>query len=1158
MSRFRRKNQSLVGLADLVVAFANEDLAVADLIAQELGLEYRPRQKDTEPKRNVADPSPKSVAGIGSEIHDSTGYPHQIPPLTLVLPVSYRQRPERRQNSASETQSAEIRWREVPKAAPEVIPLTPWSLLGERLRSAFAETGTGRKPDIPRLVNGVARREVITRIPHRQERRSADLHVVLDESTRLIPFRNDQVVLMNHLRSEFPASCLTAAKVRSFDAIDEIDIPRPPEASQVLVVGDLGVFGTERLQRRWQEWAVTAIADECQLIALVPCAASRIPQCFHRLLQVISWQPDPVALSIGPARRDLVRHLFVLTSVCRRVEPGLLRALRCLIPSAKDVSLESDYWASRVLTSRHLSAATIHPQIARELRPEFERLPDAVRQAALMRIREWRQQCRPELWLQEVMCLSQASRDLLPKTDVDDAKECVRAIEHLRQNADDDEKERFRALQHRSITHYTDSTFSDPEVGHLIRQARLELRKDMKGIPAGTDPIEVAPSKNVRGYSIELGDRGVTLHSVNDSRLSVASATTIRSSNGIIEVTTPDRPSESAFWKTGKPGFVSDYGTDQYGAWFEFQVPRTDGVVVQRMRWIRPGTFLMGSPESERGRAVDEAQRWTEVKGFWLGDTSVDQDLWVAVVGDCASQFRGRDLPVERVNFFEVSDFLDALNRLKANFGARLPREFEWEYACRAGSATPFVFGEFITHEEANFDCRFPYGSIVKGEFRGRTMEVKSYAPNPFGLYQMHGNIAEWTSSTPRQQIEASTVRDTSKFKVHRMVRGGSWNDHGQYLRAACRFSYSPLTQSSILGFRILCDSIAEPTEEAEVPVAEQGSERTRFGNAAEIFRGKTVKVEEDTEQQIEISGGGPIRIRSNLEEIHLQQTPKPDWAVGYGKDMFGVYADFEVPYEDDPHPVKQRLRWIQPGRFQMGSPISEPGRYKSEALHSVTISNGYWIFDTPCTQLLWTAIMHDENPSRFVHPDRPVEQIAWNEATNFAGKLSSCIGLNLCLPTEAQWEYACRAGTSTAIYTGSLELRSGSVAPDLDQIAWYDGSSGHEMDLHDGTGTIWLTDEEIDMERSSTRPVRLKRPNSWGLYDMLGNIWEWCFDRHAGYSVENAVDPLGPESGPFRVFRGGSRQDDARNVRSACRRWGTKNYRSSYLGFRLVGPPTL
>jgi formylglycine-generating enzyme required for sulfatase activity len=237
-----------------------------------------------------------------------------------------------------------------------------------------------------------------------------------------------------------------------------------------------------------------------------------------------------------------------------------------------------------------------------------------------------------------------------------------------------------------------------------------------------------------------------------------------------------------------------------------------------------------------------------------------------------------------------------------------------------------------------------------------------------------------------------------------------------------------------------------------------------------------------------------------------------------------------------------------------MGSPKNEAGRrFNNEGpQHEVQVSRGFWLFDTPCTQALWGAVMGD-NPSRFVGPERPVEQVSWKEVQEFLQRIEQRVP-GLGLPTEAQWEYACRAGTQTATYAGDLEILGDYNAPLLDAIAWYGGNSGVGFELDNGFDSSDWPEKQYPHERAGTHPVGLKEPNAWGLYDMLGNVWEWCADGRRRYDSDSITDPIGPtEASAGRVLRGGSWSDFARDVRSACRVASGPGNRNGFIGFRCA-----
>jgi formylglycine-generating enzyme required for sulfatase activity len=259
---------------------------------------------------------------------------------------------------------------------------------------------------------------------------------------------------------------------------------------------------------------------------------------------------------------------------------------------------------------------------------------------------------------------------------------------------------------------------------------------------------------------------------------------------------------------------------------------------------------------------------------------------------------------------------------------------------------------------------------------------------------------------------------------------------------------------------------------------------------------------------------------------------PWPPWASDRGDDGFGRFARFTV------EGATQTMRWIPPGAFMMGSPDDEPGRWADEGpRRPVTLSAGFWLFDTPCTQALWSAVM-GYNPSRFQTPDRPVENVSWKDAKSFIDRINGRIpDLGLTLPTEAQWEYACRAGTQTATYAGPAPILGKNNAPALDPIAWYGGNSGVDFDLLDGLDSSKWPMKQYPHRNAGTHPVALKEPNPWGLYDMLGNVWEWCEDGMRTYGKTQALDPVGPtRNDAWRILRGGSSFNFARLCRSACR----------------------
>ena len=202
---------------------------------------------------------------------------------------------------------------------------------------------------------------------------------------------------------------------------------------------------------------------------------------------------------------------------------------------------------------------------------------------------------------------------------------------------------------------------------------------------------------------------------------------------------------------------------------------------------------------------------------------------------------------------------------------------------------------------------------------------------------------------------------------------------------------------------------------------------------------------------------------------------------------------------------------------------------------------------------------MTGRNPSGFGHPTRPVESLSWHDVQAFLDRINARVpGLNLCLPSEAQWEYACRAGTATALYTGGIEILGERSAPALDPIAWYAGNSVEGFELEQGVDSSGWPNKQYPHQKAGTRPVDLKAPNAWGILDMLGNVWEWCADdwnpNYDGAPNDGrAWIEADTQVGAYRALRGGSWEGLARLVRSACREGEAQDIRGDGMSFRLA-----
>ncbi len=291
--------------------------------------------------------------------------------------------------------------------------------------------------------------------------------------------------------------------------------------------------------------------------------------------------------------------------------------------------------------------------------------------------------------------------------------------------------------------------------------------------------------------------------------------------------------------------WTSSFAGQEAGA---LRVLEHDGVAY-RLRWSPPGSFTTGSPKPEREEAVrplkesiakagagnqekssvkyernilelreealaKETQRQvTLTQGFWILETEVTQQMWKSVMGYNPSEFVGADLPVEQVSWSVCQEFVARLNELGlAPVGARfaLPTEAQWEYACRAGTTTPFYWGDSLNGDKANCNGYYSYGTKKRGEFSQETKPVQSYPANPWGLFDMHGNVAEWCEDW-FGDLTSGSVTDPCGCNrgERRAIRGGSCKQEALFCRSAAREGGDE-TWMSCVGFRFILAPVVE------------------------------------------------------------------------------------------------------------------------------------------------------------------------------------------------------------------------------------------------------------------------------------------------------------------------------------------------------------
>ncbi len=575
-------------------------------------------------------------------------------------------------------------------------------------------------------------------------------------------------------------------------------------------------------------------------------------------------------------------------------------------------------------------------------------------------------------------------------------------------------------------------------------------------------------------------------------------------------------------WNSPSEPEVVDLAADEQARFYRLQTNSVpvgpDGFV-----WIPPGTFLMGSPANEQDRGLDEELHTVILtRGFWLSDHEVTQGEYESVMGTNPSFFTAtgdRNLPVEQVSWFEALLYCQKLTardqatgRITAQQAYRLPTEAEWEYAARAGTTGP-------RYGDLDDIAWYSVNSV------NNTHQVKQKSSNSWGLFDMLGNVSEWCSDKygfGNYPTGSVTNPSGASSGSSRIMRGGNWSDEAKRARSASRFRGWPERGHSGLGFRAVLASV-----DSLPPLS-----------PLIVFHPKPVKCDIGQNANFSVTAVGtpPFSYQWQLNGVDIKGATFPTLSIESVKDTdagcyragvldrsgrlggFSKVALLSVGTNVVPLGPPGFV-WIPPGTFVMGSPSSELERHTNEVQHTVTLTQGFWMLDHEVTYTEYTSMMgnypSDWGPWYY---DRPVANVSWNDANSYCDRLTGSAraqgrlptDMAYRLPTEAEWEYAARAGTTGRSYG----------APNL--IGWFGGYT--------------------------TRPVKGKLANAWGLYDMLGNVSEWCADWYGDYAGGNVTDPTGPTGsiwGSTRVYRGFER--------SASRVGGDHDLKSSSIGFRPV-----
>ena len=638
---------------------------------------------------------------------------------------------------------------------------------------------------------------------------------------------------------------------------------------------------------------------------------------------------------------------------------------------------------------------------------------------------------------------------------------------------------------------------------------------------AGRHEISLSPGADgTRSVPATDGTRSVpATFDADDFQLDSHTITVTRGGQVKVKVTLKPAPLAVAPFDAQQARNFQDRWARQLGV----PVEMTNSIGM-KLVLIPPGEFMMGSPKElieEELRTPGIASWYKErlpgegpqhqvriTRPFYLGTYLVTQGEYQRVMGVNPSEFsaagKSKDkvagqetkrFPVECVSWDDAVEFCRRLSEVPEEKAAgrwyRLPSEAQWEYACRAGSTGRYGFSsgrggipkEYEEHELSEYGW-------FNGNSGGMPHAVGGKRPSAWGLYDMQGNVWEWCQDRYDVGYYVQTPVDDPTGPLggsYRMPRGGSWYNPAWLSRSAYRDYYQPGRRINDLGFRVslvLADGAAERAKPPTELKSQISDLKSQIPNPAS-------------------SSPPPAVTPFDAQKAKEHQAA---WAKHLGRPV------------ELTNSVGMKLVLIPPGEFMMG---------EGGDAHKVKITKPFYLGKYKVTQEEWEAVMGTgSNPSAFKGPKNPVETVMWWDCQTFLKKLTekgADAGGSYRLPTEAQWEYACRAGSTGGWCFGDSELG-------LDDYGWYQKNS-----------------------EGKTHPVGQKKPNGWGLFDVYGNVWEWCADWYGQdyYKSSPGSDPTGPPSGSKRMFRGGGWYYPAERCRSAGRDCDAPEDRVSCLGFR-------
>jgi len=867
------EKRGIVSRADLVKTLANPD--VAQWLADRLCLVDTPDQ---------AAQSPLSTTAI-SELLETSDVSRIESPEEAAAPLTaVSQRPKahfwyltnrdcdlhnKQQTDQTDTAALQAEeaidqdWHHRPTKPPRHIPLLEGNALLARLRPFLKQDTAGRGVDLDKVIKTISRAEHLTSIPRKSKKHQQwHLHIIDDRSRHLTPYWKDHdfaklALLQDTQGKNISFSVLAEGESQPLQLTAQgLDDWQCPPQSLVLVLSDLGVLQryTTRRTNIWKHLGQQLQQKQCKTMALLPCSRQWVEPALRNLFQWVSWQ-DSSFNSSPEDEKKLLSHL----APCIRVEPGLVRQMRLAL--ALPTELESLIWQNPAITTPHSVAASWNDSSRHAYLQSFASLTEAERTSSLSIIRGWRQPLDKQVWYEEITTLDEASQQLpLIDEDIVQAQSYFTALSEQFQNESLlAEKQHTQAWCRRLFKRLPEHCLNQSP---SLQKIALKVHKENPDYdPRGINPQNLPDSSEPEtqgvlyqrgnalrlklyepfvmpetGYSrlaliklrhafVQIMQGGKILGSLklNDEteiRLLKNDPITVRSDLETLSFNTLTAPDNV------------NLGRDVYGLFADIEFYEVN----QRFRYIEPTTFMMGSPEGEKGRDNDEDyHRVTLSQGYWMADTACTQELWQAVMADNPAYYEEQpQSPVEQVSWLDTHKFIKVLKLQNLSLTIQLPSEAQWENACRTGTGTPFSYEDELSLDKVNYSGAWD-GTGYADEAKQKPQAVKSYPANPWGLYEMHGNVWEWCIDEWKENLSADSVVDpltdsyqsgvksdqavswienTSTYNgsllknadgntVLRVLRGGSWGTDGRFCRSATRSGTRADDLHGNVGFRL-------------------------------------------------------------------------------------------------------------------------------------------------------------------------------------------------------------------------------------------------------------------------------------------------------------------------------------------------------------------